>query len=94
MKVIKIPIIERRSTQAQLFDKLPLDAKKLFIIISKLNKDNISLNDIRNLGMFGDTQAITRLLYTLESRGFGEVKVNGVETNFIPNKVLMLSVQV
>jgi hypothetical protein len=95
MQIIRIPIIEsKQGSQAKLFSKLSYPAKKLFVAISKLNKstDNISLNDIRNLNMFGTTSEIKQLLYTLESRGFGEVKINGAEIYFIPNKVFAISI--
>jgi hypothetical protein len=96
MRKIKIPIIEnKRGSQAILFDKLPNSAKKLFVVIARMvesGNDPVSMNNIRNLGEFGTTPEIEQLLYTLESRGFGEVKVNGAETYFLGNKILMQSV--
>ena len=99
MDVIRIPIVESKlSAQAQLFKKLPLAAQKLFIAIARLSqagtrfKDQVPLDDIRNLGIFGTTEEIERLLYTLESRGFGAVKVSGAETYFLGNRILMQSV--
>ncbi len=94
MRTIRIPIVESKlGAQAKLFSKLPFAAKKLFVGIAKLSKDGkISLDDIRNLNMFGTTTEIEQLLYTLESRGFGRVKVVGAETYFVGNKVLMQSV--
>lgn len=96
MRTIRIPIVESKlGTQARLFSKLPFAAKKMFVAIARMTKagnDPISLDDIRNLDMFGMTQDIERLLYTLESRGFGEVKVSGAEIYFLGNKILMQSV--
>ena len=42
--------------------------------------------------MFGTTQEIEALLYTLEARGFGEVKINRAETYFIPNSTWVAAV--
>jgi hypothetical protein len=94
MKKIIIPIIERKRSQVELFNKLPDAAKRLFVIIAKMHKDDnsVSLDDIRNLNMFGTTSDIEYLLYALESRGFGEIKVNRAETYFFGNKILMQSV--
>jgi hypothetical protein len=95
MRTIRIPIVEsKQSAQARLFRKLPPVAKELFVVISKLSqlRDVVSIDDIRNLNMFGATRDIENLLYTLESRGFGEVTINGAETNFTPNKILVQSV--
>ena len=95
MRRIKIPIVEsRRSAQAKLFDKLPDAAKSLFVAVARLAKLDaaVSIDDIRNLGAFGSTPEIEQLLYALESRGFGKVKVVGAETYFIGNKILMQSV--
>jgi hypothetical protein len=96
MKIIRIPIVEsKQSTQAKLFNRLPFQAKKLFVMIARLSQsdnDSVSLDDIRNLNIFGSTPEIEQLLYTLESRGFGEVKVIGAEINFVGNRILMQSV--
>jgi alanine-alpha-ketoisovalerate/valine-pyruvate aminotransferase len=95
MRTIRIPIIEnKQGTQAKLFNKLSYDAKKLFVVISRMSQPtgSISIDDIRNLNKFGDTSNIEQLLYALESRGFGEVKIIGAETYFIPNRVLAASV--
>jgi hypothetical protein len=95
MRTIRIPIIEsKQSNQAKLFRKLPPVAKKLFVVIAKLSQPEgtIAIDDIRNLNMFGATRDIENLLYTLESRGFGEVTINGAETHFTPNKILAQSV--
>jgi hypothetical protein len=96
MITIRIPIIERKvGAQERLFNKLSQSAQKLFIIIARLSqsaKGGISIDDIRNLNVFGTTKEIEALLYTLEARGFGEVKINGAETYFIANKALMQSV--
>jgi hypothetical protein len=92
MPTIRIPIVENRhKSQTKLFDKLPDAAKQLFVAIAKSGRD-LSLNDIRNMGAFGSTSDIEQLLYALESRGFGEVKVNGAEVYFIANKTLIQSV--
>jgi hypothetical protein len=95
MRTIKIPIVESKlGAQAKLFSKLPFVAKKLFVVIARASDNGIiSLNDIRNLNMFGTTPEIEKLLYTLESRGFGEVKIKGAETYFTGNRILMQSVQ-
>lgn len=95
MRTIRIPIVEsKQGTQAKLFNKLSHDAKQLFVVISRMSQPigSVSIDDIRNLNKFGNTSNIEQLLYTLESRGFGEVKVIGAETYFIPNKVLAASV--
>jgi hypothetical protein len=96
MKIIRIPIVEsKQSTQAKLFNRLPFQAKKLFVMIARLSQsdnDSVSLDDIRNLNIFGSTPEIEQLLYTLESRGFGEVKVIRAEINFVGNRILMQSV--
>ena len=93
MKIIRIPITESKHTaQAKLFNKLPMNAKKLFILIARSGRDEISIDDIRNTGIFGATFDIEQILYTLESRGFGVVKVKGAEIYFSGNKILMQSV--
>ncbi|MCK9557987.1 MAG: hypothetical protein M0R50_08120 [Candidatus Cloacimonetes bacterium] len=94
MRIIKIPIIESaQSSQAKLFNKLPAAAKRLFNVIVKFGKsDRVSIDSIRNLNLFGTTQEIEQLLFTLESRGLGDVKIDGAETYFIPNKVFAASV--
>jgi hypothetical protein len=95
MRTIVIPIIEsKQSNQARLFQKLPPVAKRLFVVIAKLSqfKESVSIDDIRNLNMFGATRDVENLLYTLESRGFGEVMINGAEIHFTPNKILAQSV--
>jgi hypothetical protein len=96
MKVIRIPIIESTtSTQGKLFNKLSQTAKELFVVIAKLSQSaggGISIDRIRNLNMFGTTPEIEALLYTLEARGFGDVEVDGAETYFIGNNILMQSV--
>lgn len=60
--------------------------------LSQSDNDSVSLDDIRNLNIFGSTPEIEQLLYTLESRGFGEVKVIRAEINFVGNRILMQSV--
>jgi len=95
MHTIRIPIIEsKQSSQARLFQKLPPVAKKLFVVIAKISQSKpvVSIDDIRNLNVFGATRDIENLLYTLESRGFGEVMINGAETTFTPNEILVQSV--
>jgi len=94
MRTIKIPIVEsKQSNQARLFSKLPPVARQLFIVIAKLSHGKaIAIDDIRNLNTFGATRDIENLLYTLESRGFGEVMINGAEIYFTPNKILVQSV--
>jgi hypothetical protein len=95
MRTFKIPITESKlGSQARLFRKLPPVAKKLFVVIARLSQSSgiISIDDIRNLNMFGATRDIENLLYTLESRGFGEVTINGAEIRFTPNKILAQSV--
>lgn len=96
MPTIRIPIVEGRGgNQSKLFHKLPNNAKKLFVMIAKATKasdSSISLNVIRNTGLFGNTSDIEQLLYALESRGFGKVKVIGAEMHFMGNKTLMQSV--
>ena len=95
MPIIKIPLVEGKQGQAKLFNRLPDAARKLFVTMAKSTRagdDPISLDAIRNLGLFGSTADIEQLLHALESRGFGEVKVKGVETYFAGNKTLMQSV--
>ena len=77
----------KRVVGQSLFKALSNDAKRLLLLLSTTCKERgmseFSVNMIRNTRLFRSTDKIRSLLYELESRDFGDVRVQGAEMLFV-----------
>ena len=97
MATVAILLTEvKQRSDISLYQKLSRDAKRLALLfcatIKKRNIGEFTVNMIRNTGSFGSSSQIRNLLYELESRYFGEVKIRGAEVSFIADEQTLRSI--